>query len=95
MEKKNVDLIARGRGAGEAEMNESYRSCCELLCRRGTQFAPAIEGKIDSKELIDVELREALRRAGCCERIPRSVRGFNCNCMWYGVFVWSVCVTTE
>ena len=54
MEKKNVDLIARGRGAGEAEVNESYRSCCELLCRRGTQFAPAIEGKIDSKELVDV-----------------------------------------
>ena len=75
MEKKNVDLIARGRGAGEAEVNESYRSCCELLCRRGTQFAPAIEGKIDSKEL-----REALRKSKEASGLLRASPSF---CAWF------------
>ena len=80
MEKKNVDLITRGRGASEAEVNESYRSCCELLCRRGTQYAPSIEGKIDSKELIDMELREALRKSKEVSALLRASPSF---CAWF------------
>ena len=75
-----MDLIARGRGAGAAEVNESYRSGCELLCRRGTQFAPAIEGKIDSKELVDVELREALRKSKEASGLLRASPSF---CAWF------------
>lgn len=80
MEKKNVDLITRGRGVSEAEVNESYRSCCELLCRRGMQYVPSIEGKIDSKELIDVELREALRKSKEVSGLLHASPSF---CAWF------------
>ena len=80
MEKKNVDLITRGRGVSDADVSESYRSCCELLCRRGTQLAPSIEGKIDSKELIDGELREALRKSKEVSALLRASPSF---CAWF------------
>ena len=80
LEKKNLDLITRGRMLIERELSDSFKSCLDLLMKRGAQYAPLIEGKIDSRELVDKELREAMRRSKDVSALIQASPSF---CAWF------------
>lgn len=80
LEKKNLDLVTRGRILIERELSDSFKNCLDVLMRRGSQYAPLIEGKIDSRELVDKELREAMRRSKDLSLLVQANPSF---CAWF------------
>ena len=80
LEKKNLDLVTRGRMLIERELSDSFKNCLAMLMRRGSQYAPLIEGKIDSRELVDKELREAMRRSKDLSLLVQANPSF---CAWF------------
>ena len=63
MERRNVEFVLRGRGVPEREILITAKNLSETLMRRGVCFAPVIDVKIDNREYVDRELREALRQS--------------------------------
>lgn len=58
-----ADLLLASEYVPERSVREMAAMNASMLLERGRRYAPITEGKIDSKELIDKELREAMRRS--------------------------------
>lgn len=63
MERRNAEFIMRGSNAQEREIITTAKNLSEWFLRRGMRLAPMIESRIDNREYVDKELREALRKS--------------------------------